>query len=92
MKMQKNDNGVTPRYHHYDQTEITEIWVDHNGQLHCLDGPARIFSNGTQEWWVNGYEVTLKINQWAIVRDIDLKNLTEEDKLIIKVEWANYRK
>ena len=25
-----------------------------NGQLHRLDGPARIYANGDQEWWVRG--------------------------------------
>jgi hypothetical protein len=25
-----------------------------NGQLHRLDGPARVGAEGTQEWWVNG--------------------------------------
>lgn len=89
MKMQKNDNGVNP---HYQRTEITEILVNQTGQLHCLYGPALTFRDGKQEWFINGYEVTVQINQWAIDRDIDLKNLTEEDKLIIKVEWANYRK
>lgn len=91
MKMQKNDNGELPHYHHYQRSIITEILVNQTGQLHCLDGPALTFTDGRQEWFINGYEVTSQINQWAIDRDIDLKNLTEEDKLIIKVEWANYR-
>lgn len=87
MKMQKNDNGGYPPF---QRTEIIEILVNQTGQLHCLDGPALTFIDGKQEWFINGYEVTSIITQWANDRDFDLKNLTEEDKLIIKVEWANY--
>ena len=25
-----------------------------NGELHCTDGPAVEWPDGTQEWWVNG--------------------------------------
>lgn len=29
-------------------------WTDENGQLHREDGPARIWPEGTQEWWFEG--------------------------------------
>jgi hypothetical protein len=31
-----------------------KIWKNEQGQLHRLDGPAVIRTDGTQEWYVNG--------------------------------------
>lgn len=31
----------------------TRKWL-HYGELHRVDGPALIHSNGTQEWWLHG--------------------------------------
>ena len=31
-----------------------EIWENASGDLHRLNGPAVIFHNGVNEWWVNG--------------------------------------
>lgn len=28
--------------------------VKETGDLHKLDGPARVYSNGNKEWWFNG--------------------------------------
>ena len=35
-----------------------------NGQLHRLNGPARIYANGDQEWWVNDQNITTQVNSW----------------------------
>ena len=29
-------------------------YLNEKGQLHREDGPAREYSNGTKEWWING--------------------------------------
>lgn len=34
--------------------ERSLIWQNENGELHRLDGPAKINANGTKEWFVNG--------------------------------------
>ena len=62
------------------------------GERHRLDGPASIFSNGTTVWYINGSNVTDEITQWAKDNDIDLDNLTYEDKALIKLIWADYGK
>lgn len=59
------------------------------GLLHNLFGPALIqpLSN---KWYINGYDVTDKIYDWAADRNIDLTNLSDFDKDVIKLEWASY--
>ena len=68
-----------------------EVWCN-NGDYHRLDGPAVIYPSGHMEWYINDFQVTTKIQKWAKERDIDLNNLTEEDKMAIKFEWGNYGK
>lgn len=67
----------------------------YNNVIHRLDGPAMVkytFDKkiGEQIWSINGYNVTEKLQSWANERNIDLTNLTEEDKLVIQMEWRNY--
>ena len=63
-----------------------------NGDRHREDGPAVIYPDGEQYWYINFHDVTNKIKKWAKDRDIDLDNLSEMDKMIIKLEWGNYGK
>ena len=67
-----------------------EWWI--NGSRHRFDGPALTMcvdgKTLTNEWWINGHEVTDKINKWAKENDIDLGNLTEVDKALIKLVWG----
>jgi calcineurin-like phosphoesterase family protein len=79
-------------YHREDGPAIdlknNKRWIVH-GKLHRLDGPA--FVNVTHtDWYINGFLVTDLIQSWAKEREIDLDNLTEEDKIIIALEWSNY--
>lgn len=53
--------------------------------LHRLDGP---YAYG--EWYINGYNVTDKIKEWAKERNINLDNLTDIDKAAIALEWRHY--
>ena len=64
-------------------------WI--NGKLHRLDGPAYIGVYGNKNWYINNHHVTLQITKWAKENNIHLDNLTEVDKLMIKLVWAEYR-
>ena len=57
-------------------------WYFEN-KRHRLDGPAI-----TTYWYIHDNDVTIEITKWAKERDIDLNNLTEEDKMAIKFEWG----
>jgi hypothetical protein len=57
-----------------------------NGNIHREDGPAVIYPSGTQEWWLNDKEITENVTNWANERDIDLNNMSDEDKMILKTE------
>ena len=62
---------------------------------HRLDGPAHIkfYDDGsiaTYDWYINDYYLTHKIEKWAKENDIDLDNLSEVDKALIKLTWADY--
>ena len=75
-----------PAIEHHDGTKY---WFFH-GERHRLDGPAVMRSTGKTKWWINDYNVTEKITQWAEENDIDLDDLKEEDKALIKLVWADY--
>ncbi len=59
-------------------------WKD--GKLHREDGPAIIRPDGYQEWYINGKDITDDIINWAKDRNIDLNNMTDDDKVILKLE------
>ena len=58
---------------------------------HRLDGPAFLCCSGGL-WFINGFDVTIEIYQWAEENDIELDNLTDVDKALIKIVWADYGK
>ena len=58
---------------------------------HRLDGPAFLCCSGGL-WFINGFDVTIGIYQWAEENSIDLDNLTDVDKALIKIVWADYGK
>ena len=57
---------------------------------HRLDGPTVIYDNGRKEWWINGFGVTTPIRSWAKDNDIDLDNLTNDDKVLINLAWSDH--
>ena len=61
-----------------------------NGERHRLDGPACVYPDMVSSWHINGHRVTAQITKWATDNDIDLDNLSEDDKLLIKIGWADY--
>jgi hypothetical protein len=61
-----------------------EWWL--NGERHREDGPAIINSDGTKYWYINGKQITKEVNDWAKERNIDLNNMSDMDKMILKIE------
>jgi hypothetical protein len=57
-----------------------------NGNIHREDGPAYMGANGTQRWYVNDKDITKEVNTWAKERNIDLNNMSDMDKMILKTE------
>ena len=63
-----------------------------NGERHREDGPAVIYSNGTQYWYLNGKHITDNVIDWANERNIDLNNMSEVDKMVLKIEMKMWTK
>ena len=78
------EDGPAAEYYHGDK----EWYI--NGKLHRLDGPANVSHSGYKEWWINGSKLTDEIQSWAEENNIDLDNLTHEDKALIKLVWTYY--
>ena len=69
-----------------------ENCITHNAKIHRLDGPAVISKNDSvRHWWINGRCVDEEIGQWAEEQNINLDNLTDDDKVMIKLSWGDYR-
>jgi hypothetical protein len=62
-----------------------------NDELHREDGPAIIWPDGSQEWWLNGKNITKEITNWAKERNIDLNNMSDMDKMVLKIEIKMWR-
>jgi hypothetical protein len=63
----------------------TQVWCL-NGKYHRKDGPAVIYPDGTQYWYINDINITKEVTNWANERDIDLNNMSDEDKMVLKTE------
>ena len=87
-RLQHREDGPAVEY-----TSGLKIWYKH-GERHRLDGPAVEYPDnlGKSNWYINDANVTNKIIKWAENNDIDLDNLTEVDKALIKLTWADYGK
>ena len=82
------------QYHREDGPAIEHLngckaWYLY-GKCHRLDGPAVIWFDGHVNWYVNDIPITVKITKWAENNDIDLDNLSEVDKALIKLVWSDY--
>ena len=69
----------------YIKPDGSQYWFA-NGKRHREDGPAIIYPDGTQEWYINNKDITDDIINWAKDRNIDLNNMTDDDKIILKLE------
>ena len=61
-----------------------------NNKLHRLDGPA-INAEKLQiyQWWINGVNKTNKIIKWLEDNEIDWRNMSNEEKVLLKEEFNN---
>ena len=78
------------KYHREDgpaviNTDGYQEWFK-DGKLHREDGPAVISPSGTQYWYINDKDITNDIINWAKDRNIDLNNMSDDDKVILKIE------
>lgn len=54
----------------------TRIWVE-NGAVHRPDGPAVIFPDGVERWYIHGKEITRDVktyllqNNWPLEQGLD---------------------
>jgi hypothetical protein len=62
-----------------------------NGKYHREDGPAVIYSNGNREWYLSGKVITYKVYNWAKERNIDLNNMSDMDKMVLKTELKMWK-
>jgi hypothetical protein len=82
---------INGKHHREDGPAIiypdgTQEWFL-NGNLHREDGPAYIGSNVYQQsWYINDINITKEVNNWANERNINLNNMSDEDKMILKTE------
>ena len=70
-----------------DCKDGTKFWFVH-GVPHRLDGPAIIWADGVKEWCVNDIEIKEEITKWAKELSIDLDDLSDVDKALIKIVWS----
>ena len=83
---------INGKLHRLDGPAIIDVdrqewFID--GELHRIDGPA-VITGDYQAWYIHGYIVTDKIHEWAKINNIDLDNLTDDDKVLIKLVWSDY--
>ncbi len=74
----------------YINSNGSQSWFK-NGKLHKEDGPAIIHPDGTKYWYKDGKHITDDIINWAKDRDIDLNNLSDNDKIILKIELKMWK-
>jgi hypothetical protein len=63
-------------------------WI--NGKRHREDGPAVIHQNGDKSWYMYNKNITMEVKQWAEKCDIDIDNISDSDKLLLKTFVSIY--
>jgi DNA-directed RNA polymerase specialized sigma subunit len=59
-----------------------------DGELHRVDAPAVILTNGQHEWWINDQIITKEVEAWIIENNIVPWNTwTDADKLIFRMKY-----
>ena len=49
----------------------TQAWYE-NDRRHRTDGPAIVWRDGTEEWWVGGVNITQEVESWMQANAITL--------------------
>ena len=77
-----------PRYQKPYREFTYDEWMRHPGVpgLHRLDGPAVVYSEGPNEWWIDGkYLPGRDVEKWIQENEIDLS--TEEGQTAFALRW-----
>ena len=67
----------------YYKYEDGEYWYL-NGKWHREDGPAVIYSDGTQAWYINGKDLTEEVNEWFKQYNLTYDTLSSDELDILK--------
>jgi hypothetical protein len=62
----------------------SKYWYKYD-KIHCEDGPAVILSGGNKYWYKDEIDIANDVYTWAKQCDIDLENITDCDKLLLKI-------
>lgn len=65
-------------------------WVKENGDISRLDGPAVIYNGSGADFVVNKKLVTGNVLIFLKQHDINLKNMTEVDKMMLKLYLSEF--
>ena len=85
------DNNRGIRYFNRASTFFTTSDIRKSVYYHNLYGPALETVDGsTKIFYINNKCVNTIFPKWLEERELDLKNLSEEDKMIIQFEWGHY--
>lgn len=67
-------------------------WYYNNAKLHRLDGPAVDYIDSLGKhvvmWKINNVDVTCMITDWAGELNIDLNNMSDEEKHLIAIKFG----
>jgi hypothetical protein len=76
------DNGAIeqPDGSYIDIDDIIS-WYNEAGEYHRADGPAVIFSDGIEFWWLNG--IPYSFDDWLFTL-----NKPDEDKLLLRLHYG----
>ena len=65
-------------------SKFAKAWYK-DDKYHREDGPAAVHSNGYSQWWYDNKHITNEVTQWAEHCNIDLDNMTDGEKFLLKV-------
>lgn len=71
-------------------TKITVVTlILDNYDYHRYDGPACLIFDEEEQWWIRGKNVDeVEYKKWLDESDMDMYNLSNEDKLLIDLKWG----
>jgi len=78
--------AVKQGFNHIKHNDGTLTWWC-NGTLHNLNGPAIIYTDGTQTWMMYGNNVTAEVEAWLEEKGITYP-FSPEDRMFFKLRWA----
>ena len=71
-----------------EKEKVYSWWID--GNRHRLDGPAYISEKlQIYEWCIKGKDKTNEITKWLDVNKIDWRNMSLEEKVLLKVVFCS---